>query len=162
VKRHAPPVLAVLLLALVAGAPRSATSDTPVSPCDGRYPGDGRVSWGCRTLGRGETVERLFGDRWVNILRFNRIDRRHAVAGVSLKVPLRLDDVRDFTPMPAGYPQAASEAKFVLVDLAEQFLGAYEHGRPAGSNDSASRGTGKGRCCCCRFRREWMTMADGA
>lgn len=134
VNRHAAPVIAVLLLALVAGAPRPASSETPVLPCDIRYPSDARVSWRCRTLGRGETVERLFGDRWADLLRFNRIDRRHAVAGVSLKVPLRLDDVRDFTPMPADYPQAAGEAKFVLVDLAEQFLGAYEHGRLAFSS----------------------------
>lgn len=133
--RHAAPALAaLLLLPLLVGAPRAATSETPVSPCDIRYPSDARVSWGCRKLGRGETVERLFADRWVDVLRFNRIDRRHAVAGVSLKVPLRLDDVRDFTPMPTSYPEAAGEAKFVLVDLAEQFLGAYEHGRLAFSS----------------------------
>jgi hypothetical protein len=93
-----------------------------------RYPSDVRVSWVCRTLAR-ERVEVRFGEYWVDILRFNRIDRRHAVAGVSLKVPRRLRDIRAFTPMPATYPDAAGEAKFVLIDLSEQFLGAYEHGR---------------------------------
>ncbi len=33
--------------------------------------------------------------------------------------------------MPQEYPLAASEAKFILIDLAEQFLGAYEYGRLA-------------------------------
>jgi lipoprotein-anchoring transpeptidase ErfK/SrfK len=93
-----------------------------------RYPSDARISWVCRTLTR-EPIEVLFRDRWVDVLRFNRIDRRHAVAGVSLKVPRRLRDIRAFTPMPATYPDAAGEAKFVLIDLSEQFLGAYEHGR---------------------------------
>ena len=99
------------------------------TPCAIRHPSDARIAWTCRTLRRGETVERLFGERWVDVVRFNRIDRRHAVAGVPLKVPRHLDDIRDFTPMPADYPEAANEAKFVLVDLAEQFLGAYEYGR---------------------------------
>jgi hypothetical protein len=83
---------------------------------------------------RGETVERLFGDRWIDVLRFNRIDRLHVVAGTSLKVPRRLADVRSFTPMPAIYPEASREPKFVLVDLSEQFLGAYEYGRLAFSS----------------------------
>lgn len=67
----------------------------------------------------------------MDVARFNRIDRRHAHSGLSLKVPKRLDDVAGFTPMPQEYPLAASEAKFILIDLAEQFLGAYEHGRLA-------------------------------
>ncbi len=60
--------------------------------------------------------------------RFNRIDRRHAHGGISIKVPKRLDDVAGFTPMPPEYPAAGDEAKFILVDLREHFLGAYEHG----------------------------------
>jgi hypothetical protein len=67
----------------------------------------------------------------VDVARFNRIDRRHAYPGISLKVPKRLEDVADFTPMPQEYPAAAGEAKFILIDLAEQFLGAYEYGRLA-------------------------------
>ncbi len=42
---------------------------------------------------------------------------------------MRLEDVADFTPMPQEYPAAVGEAKFILIDLAEQFLGAYEYGR---------------------------------
>ena len=87
------------------------------------------MEWDCLRLRNGESVEKRFGDRWRDILRFNRIDRRHAYPGVPLKVPRRLEDVAEFTPMPDAYPDADNEAKFILVDLAEQFLGAYENGK---------------------------------
>jgi len=127
VRRWAVPlVVALMLLAASPGSGRVAT--TAMSTRDVRYPSDVRVSWVCRTLPR-ERVDVFLGDRWVDVLRFNRIDRRHAVAGVSLKVPRRLRDISAFTPMPTTYPDAAGEAKFVLIDLSEQFLGAYEHGQ---------------------------------
>lgn len=131
-------VSVVLLLMLPAGSPYSAAAVAANSTCDVRYPSDARVPWVCHMLARGETVERLFGNRWVDVLRFNRIDRRHAVAGAALKIPRRLRDVRDFTPMPETYRDAAGEAKFVLIDLTEQFLGAYDHGRLAFSSPLAS------------------------
>lgn len=46
--------------------------------------------------------------------------------GANLKVPLRLEDIIDFTPMPKEYPAAENDERFILVDLSEQFLGAYE------------------------------------
>lgn len=49
--------------------------------------------------------------------------------GVSLKIPKSLDDSLNYTPMPRHYQPAESEAKFILVDLSEQFLGAYEYGQ---------------------------------
>ena len=97
--------------------------------CAIRYPSDAAVDWECRRLRTSETLESLFGSRWVDVARFNRIDRRHAVPGIFLKVPTRLDEVIGFTPMPQEYPPAAGEARFILVDLSEQFLGAYEYGR---------------------------------
>lgn len=108
------------------GAERARTRP---SPCQVRHPSDAQVEWACRQVRRGETLERIFGDRWVDVARFNRIDRRHATQGVNLKVPARLDDIAGFTPMPTEYPDALADAKFILVDLSEQFLGAYEHGR---------------------------------
>ncbi len=74
-------------------------------------------------------MQNLFGERWVDVARFNRIDRRHVTAGMNVKVPSRLDDIAGFTPMPAEYPDALADTKFILVDLSEQFLGAYERGR---------------------------------
>ncbi|MBI4715678.1 MAG: L,D-transpeptidase [Nitrospirae bacterium] len=108
---------------------RGADPGKPISPCRIHYPSDERVEWECRRLKRGETLENLFGDRWIDVARFNRIDRRHAWPGVALKVPLRLEEVSDFSPMPAEIPEAASEPRWILVDLSEQFLGAYEYGR---------------------------------
>jgi L,D-transpeptidase-like protein len=128
VTRGAACALAAALLLLLVTAARAPAAST-ATPCDVTYPSDGRLAWDCRTLRPGESVERLFGERWVDVLRFNRVDRRHSTVGVGLKVPRRLDDIRDFTPMPADYPDAAGEAKFILVDLAEQYLGAYERGR---------------------------------
>ena len=123
---------ALLLIALVSSSLSGAAP--PEKTCDVRYPSDAQIPWACRVLRPGETVERLFGDRWVDVVRFNRIDRRHAVAGAALKVPRRLRDLRGFTPMPGAYLDATGEAKFVLIDLSEQFLGAYEQGRLAFSS----------------------------
>jgi len=87
------------------------------------------VEWDCIRLRKGESPEKRFGDRWKDVLRFNRIDRRHAYPGVSLKVPRRIEDIADFTPMPGEYPGGDNEAKRILIDLGEQFLGAYEYGK---------------------------------
>jgi hypothetical protein len=86
------------------------------------------IEWECRLLKKGETLESLFGDRWADVARFNRIDRRHAASGVAVKVPTDLNAITGFTPMAPIYPPAEAEAKFILVNLSEQFLGAYEFG----------------------------------
>lgn len=98
------------------------------SPCEMIHPSDATVDWRCRTLRSGESLEKLFGDRWIDVARFNRIDRLHARSGVSIKVPRRLDDLASFNPLPLFYPAAVQDEQFVLIDLAEQFLGAYEYG----------------------------------
>ncbi len=79
-------------------------------------------------MSTGESLDSLFGDRWQDVARFNRVDRRHVALGVSIKVPKELESVRDFTPMPRQYLPAAEEVRFLLIDLEEQFLGAYERG----------------------------------
>lgn len=77
---------------------------------------------------KGQSLESLFGDRWVDVARFNRVDRRHVHPGVAIKVPKLLDQIRGFTPLPLEYPAAQTEEKFILIDQTEQFLGAYEYG----------------------------------
>ncbi|KAF0216251.1 MAG: hypothetical protein FD174_3705 [Geobacteraceae bacterium] len=99
------------------------------SLCKVRHPSDDDIEWECRRIKWRETPESLFGEQWRDVLRFNRMDRRHAYPGTFLKVPKNLDDIKDFTPMPAFYADAENEAKFILIDLSEQFLGAYEFGR---------------------------------
>ncbi len=104
-------------------------SDAEVRSLCKTFLGDSSVEWECRRMGKGETLEKLFGQRWQDVARFNRIDRRHARSGVYLKFPKRPDDLRDYTPLPRFFEQAKNEDKFILIDLSMQFLGAYEHGR---------------------------------
>lgn len=117
------------LLLLAAAVDTHAAPRAHPSPCAVVHPSDATLTWSCRRLKRGETLRSVFGDRWIDGARFNRIDRRHAGAGTELKVPARVEDIADFTPMPRTYPDAERIPKLIVIDLAEQFLGAYEHGR---------------------------------
>jgi len=112
--------------------------------CTISHPSDADVPWDCQKIRRGETVEERFGDRWLDLLRFNRIDRRHLYPGVAIKVPLNLEDIAGFSPLPESYPEASADEKLILVDLTEQFLGAYEYGErvfsfPIASGDRKNR-----------------------
>jgi len=118
----------MLLLTLFPLAASSELSPKYPGPCEIVYPGDATIEWDCRTLRPGESLEKLFGERWVDVARFNRIDRRRTRAGVSINVPKRLDDLESFVPLPLWYPLAELDEQFALIDLPEQFLGAYEYG----------------------------------
>jgi len=120
--------LAVLLITLFPPAVYSEPPKKHPSPCEIAYPSDATIEWDCRTLRSGESLEKLFGERWGDIARFNRIDRRHARAGVSIKVPKRIEELESFTPLPLLYSLAELDEQFILIDLSEQFLGAYEYG----------------------------------
>jgi hypothetical protein len=123
-------LMVVLVIAASLGSQESADASVR-SSCLIKHETDGSIAWACRILRKGETIEAAFGDQWKDVLRFNRIDRRHARPGASLKVPAQLSDIRDYTPMPLFYQPAEQEAKLILVDLSNQFLGAYENGRLA-------------------------------
>jgi hypothetical protein len=124
--------LILALAACAAGAVLAApAAGAAPSPADGRYPSDSTIVWETHRLGAGESLESLFGPHWLDVARFNRMDRRHAWPGVRIRVPLRLEEVAGFTPLPAFYAPAESLDRFVLVLLAEQFLGAYERGHLA-------------------------------
>jgi hypothetical protein len=101
------------------------------SLCNMHYPSDDRIEWQCLKLKWTDTPAALFGEYWQDVLRFNRMDRRHFLGGVSIKVPKQLEQIKDFTPLPLTYPDAAQEPKFILVDQSEMFLGAYENGKLA-------------------------------
>jgi hypothetical protein len=121
----------ILIMALLPPPAARGESRKITNLCSVVHPGDALVPWDCRKIKKGETAETLFGERWLDILRFNRIDRRHLVAGVSIKVPRDLEDIEEYSPLPDTYPKAAADEKFILVDLFEQFLGAYEYGELA-------------------------------
>ena len=120
-----------ILLLLIALLPIVSSAQPPGklrAPCSIGYPSDAAVKWDCRTLRPKESLETLFGEYWVDVARFNRIDRRHVGVGISIKVPRRIEDAANFQPMPSFYSPAEQEEQFILVDLSEQFLGAYEYG----------------------------------
>ena len=118
----------VLLLLLCSVVLSGAEPDKIKSLCEVSYPSDARIEWECVELKWSDTPGGLFGSFWEDVLRFNRMDRRHFLGGISIKVPKRLDDIASFTPLPTTYPEAAQEENFILIDQAEMFLGAYEFG----------------------------------
>lgn len=107
----------------------SSAEDKVRSLCEIEYPSDDNIEWDCLKLTVKDTPMGLFGEHWQDVLRFNRMDRRHFQGGISIKVPKRAEDVRDFSPLPATYPDAVQEEKFILIDQSEMFLGAYENGK---------------------------------
>jgi len=131
VRRLARPTGCALLLIVLAltVANAGATPKKLLDLCQVSHPSDSTIPWDCRQLKDGDTPLKLFGNHWQDVLRFNRIDQRHFKAGASLKVPRDLKEITNFSPLPREYPEAAAAEKFILVDLAEQFLGAYEHGK---------------------------------
>lgn len=118
----------LLLLTLLPIVSSAQSSGKPRTPCSIGYPSDAAVEWDCRVLRSKESLERLFGDHWIDVARFNRIDRRHIRAGASIKVPRRIEDLAMWQPMPLFYAPAERDERFILIDLSEQFLGAYEYG----------------------------------
>ena len=100
----------------------------PRGPCEIHYPSDATVEWDCRVIPPAGSLEGMFGEYWVDVARFNRIDRRHARPGLSIKVPRQIEDLAQFSPLPLFYPPGERKKKFILIDLTEQFLGAYEYG----------------------------------
>ena len=116
---------------VVVGLPAVSQADFPKKhrgPCEIHYPSDATVEWDCRVIPPGESLETIWGEYWEDVARFNRIDRRHARPGLSIKVPRRLEDLAQFTPLPLVYLPGERNEKFILIDLTEQFLGAYEYG----------------------------------
>lgn len=102
------------------------------------YPSLAAIRWHAHFVRPNETLESLFGQDWVWVARFNRIDRRHVYPGMTIKVPDRIADIRDYTPLPRHYPPAARHDKYILVDITEQWLGAYEYGRMVFSAPAAT------------------------
>ncbi len=92
------------------------------------YPSQQEIRWHPRFIRPQDSLESLYGPDWVWVARFNRVDRRHAYPGVTIKEPDTMADIRTYAPLPVEYGAARPYAKFILVDKTEQWLGAYEHG----------------------------------
>jgi hypothetical protein len=114
----------------------STTDDPAASPADKaledlsrvEYPSLSGIRWHPHFIQPNETLESLFDDDWVWVARFNRIDRRHVYPGMTIKVPDRIEECRNYSPLPRRYEPARRHEKYILVDITEQWLGAYEYG----------------------------------
>ena len=112
------------------------TDDPAASPADKgledlsrvEYPSLKGIPWHPHFIQPNQTLESLFGTDWVWVARFNRIDRRHVYPGMTIKVPDRIEDARGYVPVPRVYEPARRHGKYILVDITEQWLGAYERG----------------------------------
>ncbi len=115
----------------------SMTGDPAASPEDKaredlsrvEYPSLKNIKWHPLFIQPNQSLESLFGQDWILVARFNRLDRRHAYPGTTIKVPDNMDDIRSYTPMAKFYQPAARHEKYILVDVTEQWMGAYEYGK---------------------------------
>lgn len=115
----------------------SAVSEPAASPEDPAredlprvvYPSMEKIEWRPRFILPHDSAETLFGDDWSLVARFNRIDRRHLYPGMTIKVPVRMDDIRNYTALPRFYEPARRHDKYILISITEQWIGAYEYGK---------------------------------
>ena len=138
-----------ILSAIVVYGPL-ATSEPGPSPRDParedlsriEFPSQRQIPWSPLFIKPNDTLESLFGANWPLIARFNRVDRRHVYPGMTIKVPKDINLLKDYSPLPREYEPARRHEKYILVDLTEQWLGAYEHGRLKFSVPAATGKTG--------------------
>jgi hypothetical protein len=93
------------------------------------YPSLKAIKWQGRFVRPQDSLESLYGKDWIWVARFNRIDRRHVYPGMTIKEPVNMDDIRDYTPLPQEYEPAKRYRKYLLLDVTEQWIGAYERGK---------------------------------
>jgi hypothetical protein len=135
----------VVILAAVFFDPAS-TSDPAASPEDrakedlGRYEYASMegIRWKPHFVRPQDSLERLFGEDWIAVARFNRIDRRHVYPGMTIRIPENMEEIRDYAPMAATYEKAQKHSRYLLLNITEQWIGAYEFGRLAFSMPAAT------------------------
>ena len=136
----------IILVGLSVLRTPSLTDDPSASPEDKEredlsrveYPSLKNIKWHARFIEPHQSLESLFGADWIPVARFNRVDRRHVYPGLTIKVPDNMADIRTYTPMPPFYQPAARHEKYILVDVTEQWLGAYEYGKLVFSTPAAT------------------------
>ena len=129
-------VFVAVLFSIVVYNP-SATSEPGANPKDPakedltrvEYPSLAGIPWRGHFIMPDQSLENLFGEDWPVVARFNRIDRRHVYPGMTIKVPLDMAAARTYTPLPLEYPEAKRHEKYILIDVTEQWMGAYEFGK---------------------------------
>ena len=140
--RNGIPRTSIIILALFLGAwivvkGEGAISEPAANPLDPAkedlsrivYPSLNKIHWRPYFVKPQDSVESLFGKDWPLVAKFNRVDRRHIYPGMTIKVPIRMDDIKGYSPLPAFYEPARHHEKYILISLTEQWLGAYEFGK---------------------------------
>jgi hypothetical protein len=130
-------VLVALFAAAILVYKPAATSEPAASPQDKSkedlsrvdYPSQAPLEWTPRFILPQDNLEKLFGEDWAFVARFNRVDRRHVYPGMTIKVPKNLEQIRNYSPLPLHYEPAKRYEKYILISLEEQWLGAYEFGK---------------------------------
>lgn len=143
-------VLALFLFGAIVVSSPTVTSDPAANPRDParedlsrvEYPSLASIEWEPHFIRPNENLESLFGKDWPLVARFNRIDRRHVYPGMTIKVPVRMDDIRDYTALPREYEPARRHSRYILISLAEQWLAAYEYGKLKFSMPAATGAAG--------------------
>lgn len=102
------------------------------------YPSLKNIKWHPQFIEPHQSLESLFGADWVLVARFNRVDRRHVYPGMTIKAPDNMNDIRTYTPLPQFYQPAVRHEKYILVDVTEQWLGAYKYGKLVFSTPAAT------------------------
>lgn len=92
------------------------------------YPSQKSIDWRYYKVKTGDSFFKLFRNHWQSVARFNRIDEKHLVIGMKIKVPWDLESIEDYEPLPLFLEDKKNLLKFILVDRAEQWLGAYQKG----------------------------------
>lgn len=106
------------------------------------YPSLATIRWHGHFIRPQESLESLFGADWPYVARFNRIDRRHVYPGMTIRVPDDMAACRSYTPVPQEYEPAKNHEKYLLIDLTEQWIGAYEYGELVFSAPAATGAAG--------------------
>ena len=138
--------LTALLVVFTVLRTPSMTGDPSASPEDKgkedlsrvEYPSLRNIKWHAQFIQPHQSLESLFGADWISVARLNRVDRRHVYPGMTIKAPDNIADIRSYTPLPTFYQPAVRHEKYILVDVTEQWLGAYERGKLIFSTPAAT------------------------
>lgn len=141
--RYCIPLLLLSAITLYKPASTAEPGANPLDPAKEdltrvEYPSQKNIKWSGRFIRPNESLESLFGRDWQLVARFNRIDRRHVYPGMTIKVPEEMDDIRGYSPLPQFYEPAKRHDKYIVVNMTEQWFGAYEYGKLKFSGPAAT------------------------
>lgn len=88
---------------------------------------DSQRRWGYSEAILRRNFREEYAENLSKIARFNRIDPKYLRPGMKIKIPNNIDLLDMYSPLPV-YVVELKDAKVILLNLAEQWGGAYENG----------------------------------